>query len=164
MEFERAVIKQMLSEEISIANFRLHDKTLSPILPVRQHTKALMRLVSLLLEHVLTTPLVLVRLMVTNNERNSGHTKETYHASFPSPVSLNLFSSNKTQPSTQSRFLQVPLQTPQAGNTIGNTIGRIRPSTSFLRVTLITADFQQMKMFVLRDRKEKRREKKTLHV
>ena len=127
MEFERAVIKQMLSEEISIANFRLHDKTLSPILPVRQHTKALMRLVSLLLEHVLTTPLVLVKLMVTNNERNSGHTKETYHASFPSPVSLNLFSSNKTQASTQSRFLQVPLQTPQAGNGEGIQWGESGP-------------------------------------
>ena len=40
MEFERAIIKQMLSEEIIIANSRLHDKTLSPILPVHQHTKA----------------------------------------------------------------------------------------------------------------------------
>ena len=36
--------------------------------------------------------------------------------SFPSPVSLNLFSSNKTQASTHSRPSQVPLQTPQAGN------------------------------------------------
>ena len=80
MEFERAIIKQMLSEEIIIANSRLLDKTLSPILPVRQHTKALIRLVSLLLEHVLTTPLVSVKLMVTNNERNSGHTKEIFHA------------------------------------------------------------------------------------
>lgn len=80
MEFERAVIKQMLSVEIIIANSGLHDKTPSPILPVRQHTKALMRLVSPLLEHVLTTPLVLVKLVVTNNERNSGHIKETYHA------------------------------------------------------------------------------------
>lgn len=43
MKFKRPVIKQMLSEEIIIANSQLHDKMLSPILPVHHHTKALMR-------------------------------------------------------------------------------------------------------------------------
>lgn len=40
-------------------------------------------------------------------------------------------------------------------------MGRIRSSTSFLRVTLITADPQQTKMFALRDRKEKEERKDT---
>lgn len=43
MKFTRAVIKQMLSEEITIANSQLRDKMSSPILPVPLHTKALMR-------------------------------------------------------------------------------------------------------------------------
>lgn len=113
MEFERAIIKQMLSEEIIIANSLLRDR--------RPHTscssthKGIDETGFTLLEHVLTTPLVSVKLIVTNNE-NSGHTKEHFMPSFPGSVSLNLFSLNKTQASTHSRPLQSSLQAPQAGN------------------------------------------------
>lgn len=78
MEFKRAVIKQMLSEEIIIATSQLHNKMSSPIFPLPHHTKTLMRHSHASFAFVGTCvqySLVLVKLMVTNKERNSGHTE-----------------------------------------------------------------------------------------
>ena len=77
--------------------------------------------------------------------------------SFPSPKSLLLKQNTSFYP---QQTLTSSLTNPTGRKWKGNVMGRIRPSTSFLRVTLITADPQQTKMFALRDRKEKRREEK----
>lgn len=80
MKFKRPVIKQMLSEEIIIANSQLHDKTSSPILPVHHHTKALMRRPHTGFTFVGTRVNYFTGISEAHKQWNSHHTEETYHA------------------------------------------------------------------------------------
>ena len=114
MKFKRAVIKQMLSEEIIIANSQLHDKMSSPILPVPHHTKTLMRH-----PHVGFAFVSRVNCFTGVSWSSWSQTsKETQVAlsfpvtlNFPSPLLLLSSPSDKTQASAHSRPLPAPLQT-----------------------------------------------------